>query len=125
MNISSKNKFFTCALIAISLITPSAISARQQSTRNNNRTRYQESHKTNRAMLGSTLGVGALGTLIAGAAGGGKWVPLGLIGGTLAGLALGKVIDHCRATSINKTNPKTSSSSPQENVQRKRSPRRQ
>jgi len=53
-----------------------------------------EVEKKDRTVLGSTLGLGALGAITAGAAGSGKWVPLGLVGGAIAGWAIGKAIEH-------------------------------
>lgn len=87
-------------LFALSIAFLAPVNAMAKSHRNTDKsnTYKQETtkKKKNRTVLGSTLGFGSVGALAAGVAGSGKWVPLGLAGGLLAGWAIGKAIEHSR-----------------------------
>jgi len=103
-----KQSLSLCALlVALAAIMPSdAFARRKKSHQETSQHEYsqqeyphqpyqqQQYEKKDRTVLGSALGFSALGAITAGAAGSGKWVPLGLVGGALAGWAIGKAIEH-------------------------------
>jgi len=93
-----KKKSIACALSVLFILSGSEISTSTKKSdkhsKHSSAKAQKEKKKKNRTTLGTTLGFGALGSIAAGAFGGGKWVPLGLVGGTLAGWAIGKAAEH-------------------------------
>jgi len=87
-------------LLSLAILIPNSTFARHkkeyQDLNAQEYTQKVPEQKRDRTVLGSTLGFGALGAITAGAAGSAQWTPVGLVGGVLAGWAIGKAIEHSK-----------------------------
>ena len=83
-------------LLSLAFLIPCAALARHKKKHREDYTQEEPEQEKDRTVLGTTLGFSALGAITAGAAGSGKFVPLGIFGGALAGWVIGKAIEHSK-----------------------------
>ena len=93
-------------LFSLAFLIPSTALARHKRGHQGNQPYAQEepAQKKDRTVLGSTLGFSALGAIAAGAAGSGRWTPVGFLGGALVGWGIGKAIEHNKNKKQRKNN---------------------
>ncbi len=98
MQIKKKGLKISAFLLSLAFLIPITALARHKRRHQDNQHYVQEepTQKKDRTVLGSTLGFSALGAITAGAAGSGKFVPVGIFGGALAGWVIGKAIKHSK-----------------------------